>query len=294
MRLLIYGAGAIGCLYAALFSEAGYDVSLYARGKRLEALNKVGLLYEARGKIHKANVKVIQKLADDNRFDYIFLTVKANQVHAALRELSNNDSPNIVTMVNTLEEYGAWEEICGKGRIVPAFPGAGGSFEGDVLKAALTPRIIQPTTFGEICGKKTERLLELAILFKQSHIPYQIVKDMREWQLCHLALVVPIADAYYEADNPQKAGYERSVMNKTARQMKNNFRTLHRLGISLSPRKMNLFRFFPIPVLSVGLSIAFQSDFGKLFMYQHSMKAPDEMKQLHKQFYSYIKDQIDR
>lgn len=197
-------------------------------------------------------------------------------------------------MVNTLEEYHAWEEICGRGRIVPAFPGAGGSFDGDVLKAALTPRIIQLTTFGEICGKRKERLLELAILFKQSHIPYQIVKDMREWQLCHLAMVVPIADAYYEADNPKKAGCERRLMNKTARQMKSNFRTLHRLGISLSPKKMNLFRFFPIPVLSAGLSIVFQSDFGKLFMYQHSMKAPDEMKQLHMQFYSYIKDQIDR
>ena len=294
MRLLIYGAGVIGCLYAALFSEAGYDTTIYARGKRLETLNSVGLLYEVKGKIHKANVKVIQKLADDNRFDYIFLTVKENQVHAALRELSNNDSPNIVTMVNTLEDYHAWEEICGRGRIVPAFPGAGGSFEGDVLKAALTPRIIQLTTFGEICGERKERLLELAILFKQSHIPYQIVKDMREWQLCHLAMVVPIADAYYEADSPKKAGCERRLMNKTARQMKSNFRTLHRLGISLSPKKMNLFRFFPIPVLSAGLSIVFQSDFGKLFMYQHSMKAPDEMKQLHMQFYSYIKDQIDR
>ena len=294
MRLLIYGAGAIGCLYAALFSEAGYDTTLYARGKRLESLNNVGLQFEVKGEIHKANVKVIQKLADDNRFDYIFLNVKENQVHTALRELSNNDSPNIVTMVNTLEEYRAWEEICGRGRIIPAFPGAGGSIEENVLKAALTPWIIQPTTFGEINGKKTERLLELEKLFKQSHIPCQIVKDMHEWQLCHLAMVVPIADAYYEAADPKKAGRERSLMNRTARRMKRNFCTLHKLGITLSPKKINIFRLFPIPILSVGLSIVFQSNFGRLFMYQHSMKAPDEMKQLHKQFYSYIKDQIDR
>ena len=290
MRLLIYGAGAIGCLYAALFSEAKYDTTLYARGQRLEALNRVGLLYEVKGKVYKAPVKVIQKLADDDRFDYIFLTVKENQVHAALRELSSNNSPNIVTMVNTLEEYRAWEEICGRGRIVPAFPGAGGSFDGNVLKAALTPRIIQPTTFGEICGERTERVLELAKLFKKSQIPYQIIEDMKEWQLCHLAMVVPLADAYYVADNPEKAGCERGVMHKTARQIKNNFRMLHKLGISLSPKKMNLFRLLPVPVLSIGLSIAFQSKFGKLFMYRHSMKAPDEMKQLHRQFYSHIEN----
>lgn len=45
MKLLIYGAGVIGCLYAALFSEAGYDTTVYARGKRLESLQNNGLLY---------------------------------------------------------------------------------------------------------------------------------------------------------------------------------------------------------------------------------------------------------
>ena len=46
MRILIYGAGVIGSLYAALFAEAGYDTSIYARGKRLEFLKKNGLLYK--------------------------------------------------------------------------------------------------------------------------------------------------------------------------------------------------------------------------------------------------------
>ena len=45
MRILIYGAGVIGSLYAALFAEAGYDTNIYARGKRLEALRNNGLQY---------------------------------------------------------------------------------------------------------------------------------------------------------------------------------------------------------------------------------------------------------
>ena len=43
------------------------------------------------------------------------------------------------------------------------------------------------------------------------------MKDMHIWQLCHLAMVVPIADAYYEADNPAIAGYEHKIMRKTAK-----------------------------------------------------------------------------
>lgn len=41
MRILIYGAGVIGSLYAVLFAETGYDTSIYARGKRLEFFKKM-------------------------------------------------------------------------------------------------------------------------------------------------------------------------------------------------------------------------------------------------------------
>ena len=37
------------------------------------------------------------------------------------------------------------------------------------------------------------------------------------------------------------------------------------------------------------LAITFESSFGEKFMYQHAMKAPDEMRELHKQFYAYLK-----
>lgn len=290
MRLLIYGAGVIGCWYAVLFSKAGYDTTIYARGKRLELLRKEGLRYEVKGKVHKADIKIIGRLENEDSYDFIFLTVKENQVHTALEELSHNSSPNIVTMVNTIEGYENWERLSGEGRIIPAFPGAGGSFQDGILKAALTPYIIQPTTFAEIDGCRTERLDKLSKIFKSSRVPYQIVKNMQDWQLCHLAMVVPIADAYYMARIPQKAWKEDNVMQKTAVQMKHNFQTLYKMGIVLSPRKMNMFRLLPTWMLKIGLTLIFKSDFGDVFMYQHSMNAPDEMRALHEQFYGYLND----
>ena len=290
MRLLIYGAGVIGCWYAVLFSKAGYDTTIYARGKRLELLRKEGLRYEVKGKVHKADIKIIGRLENEDSYDFIFLTVKENQVHTALEKLSHNSSPNIVTMVNTIEGYEDWERLSGEGRIIPAFPGAGGSFQDGILKAALTPYIIQPTTFAEINGCRTERLDKLSKIFKSSRVPYQIVKNMQDWQLCHLAMVVPIADAYYMARIPQKAWKEDNVMQKTAVQMKHNFQTLYKMGIVLSPRKMNMFRLLPTWMLKIGLTLVFKSDFGDVFMYQHSMNAPDEMRALHEQFYGYLND----
>ena len=288
MRILIYGAGVIGCLYATLFSKAGFDTTIYARGRRLESFKQNGLLYFKNKKIKKAKVNIIDKVDANDIYDFVFLTVKSNQVHTALEELKNNNSPNIVTMLNTLEKYNTWEEICSKGRIIPAFPGAGGSFEENILNAKLTPSIIQATTFGEINGSKSKRLLQLASIFKRSYIPYKIEKDMHAWQLCHLAMIVPIADAYYEAGVPEKAGEDRELMRKTAITIKKNLDSLHKLGVTLTPKKMKVLYRLPVGILRIGLRFTFQSKFGNTFMYQHSMKALDEMRELHNQFYSYI------
>lgn len=127
MRILIYGAGVIGSLYAALLADAGYDTSIYARGKRLEILKNNGLLYKKNQDLIKAKIKIIEEVPNDDIYDFILLTVRENQLYEALTELKNNKSNTIVTMVNSLDSYKKWEDIVGTGRILPAFPGAGGS-----------------------------------------------------------------------------------------------------------------------------------------------------------------------
>ena len=290
MRILIYGAGVIGSLYAVLFAETGYDTSIYARGKRLEFLKKNGLLYKKNQNIRRAKATILGELSDNDAYDFILLTVRENQLYEALAELKNNKSNIIVTMVNSLDSYKKWEDIVGKGRILPAFPGAGGSINNDgILDAALTPRMIQPTTFAEISGNKSEKTKQFSKILRHAHIPYQKVVDMYMWQLCHLAMVVPIADAYYEADCPERAGRDWKTMKKTARRLKRNFTFLRKQKGKLSPWKMNIFRFVSLPFLTIMLAVTFGSSFGDKFMYQHAMKAPDEMRELHKQFYAYMK-----
>ena len=108
---------------------------------------------------------------------------------------------------------------------------------------------------------------------------------MHAWQLCHLAMVVPIADAYYEAADPEHAGRDAALMRKTAKQIRDNLDAIAARKIRLSPGKMQAFRLLPTPLVGWILGFVFQSSFGDRFMYRHSMKAPDEMRQLHEQFY---------
>ena len=286
MRILIYGAGVIGSLYGALLSAADLDVTFYARGRRLEILRKSGLRYRTKDGVKQASINVTDTLAPTDRYDFVFLTVKENQLYTALKELKENVSPTIVTMVNSLDSYDRWEAICGAGRILPAFPGAGGGFDGEVLDAALTPRLIQPTTIGQI----DDRANQLTALFRKARIPYTIVEDMHAWQICHLAMVVPIADTYDEADDPKNAGKDRFLMRKTARSIRDNLKAVASRGVPITPKKLKLFRVLPDSLVRVALGFTFRSRFGEVFMYRHSVKAPDEMRRLHEQFYSWLED----
>ena len=83
MRILIFGAGVIGSLYGALLAEAGHDVSVYARGLRLESLKRDGLQYKYKGKIKTASIKVLSTIEPDDRYDFIFLTVREKCRHSA-------------------------------------------------------------------------------------------------------------------------------------------------------------------------------------------------------------------
>ena len=188
MRILIYGAGVIGSLYAALFAEAGYDTNIYARGKRLEALRNNGLQYKKNQEVIKAEIRILGELPNDDIYDFVLLTVRENQLYEALTELKNNKS-----------------------------------------------------------------------------------------------------NAYYESDDPEKVEKEWKIMRKTAERLKRNFNFLRKQKGKLSPWKMNIFRFFPLSFLTIMLAVTFGSSFGDKFMYQHAMKAPDEMRELHKQFYAYMK-----
>jgi len=288
MRILIYGAGVIGSTYAVYLSRSGCEVTVLARGHRLEALCQKGLLYRNGKAVLKAEVRFMEQLPSDDRYDYIFLTVRAGQVRHALEQLKDNISPTIVTMVNSLEDYSEWEDICGKGRILPAFPGAGGSIRDGILDAGLTPRLIQPTTFAEIDGSRTKRIDALKRILTRAGIPCQIVPDMHAWQICHLAMVVPLADAYYMVADPKAVHRDKAVMRKTAQTLYDNFAQLKSRGDAISPPKLNLFRLCSVGLMVRILPFVYNSAFGDRFMYQHAMKAKEEMEQLHQVFYGYL------
>jgi 2-dehydropantoate 2-reductase len=255
-NVLIYGAGVIGSIYAVNFANAGHDVFVYARGNRLHSLENKGLLYTEKNSVKKAPVTVLDKVDHMNTYDYVFVAVRYEQIETALAELATTNNTNIVTMVNNPKGYVHWESLIGKGRLIPAFPGAGGKIEDDVLHYALTPKIIQTTTFGEAGGTVTNRLMTLAQLFKSSQIPYSISNDMDAWQKSHLALVIPLANGiYYDGGNIYTTAKNKKAIRMMSVALRKSFNSLKAKGIPITPTKLNIFCFCPLWLVQICLKI---------------------------------------
>ena len=254
MKILIYGAGVIGSIYAVTLSSAGYDVTVYARGNRLTALESKSLLYNVNGIVKKASVSVISKLSSEDVYDYVFVTVRYDQIETALSELRTNNSPNIVTMVNNPSGYNVWESLLGPGRLIPAFAGGGGRIENDILYYALTPGVIQPTTFGEVDGTITDREKALSRIFKSCKIPYKISKNMDAWQKSHLALVIPLANGiYFDGGDNYSTAKNKQAVRMICHALRKSFSALRASGIPITPSRLNVFRICPMWIMNISL-----------------------------------------
>ena len=78
MRTLIVGAGAIGGYVGALMARAGQDVTLYARGPHLRAMQERGLRVLSADGDFEVHPRVIGDLKEAGPMDVIILGVKAH------------------------------------------------------------------------------------------------------------------------------------------------------------------------------------------------------------------------
>jgi 2-dehydropantoate 2-reductase len=247
-RILIFGAGVIGSTYAVKFIKAGYQVTLLARSERLKTLRGNGLQYNEKDSIKCVKVAIIEKLEPDDIYDYIFVPVKYDQIDSALKALKDNQSRNIITMTNNPKGYADWENIVGKGRLLPAFPSAGGYIKNGILYSQFAPNVLRGTTFGEVNGQVTERVRALANLFKMAKIAYNISKNMDAYQKTHVAFDVAMTKYLYsrEGVREQSIVTSKESIHTITLTMKKYLGSLEKAGIRITPSILKILLICPI------------------------------------------------
>ncbi len=294
MRILIYGAGAIGSIFAGQMAGAGYDVTMLARNARYKELKENGLILNnsISNKSYKIQIPVIDSLAADDIYEYIIAVVQNTQIDSILPILAENKSKNIVFVVNNPSGYKKYIDAVGYGRILIGFPSAGGERENGIVNYFIgtgITKVFQSTTFGELNGKITERLSDLIKIFKNAKFSPEICDNMDAWQKTHIAVVLPIAKALYKFNsNNYKLARSYKTIKKMILATRECFEVLKKMDINITPYKLN-FYYLPTFIIVPIYMIIMNTRISEYSMAKHTIVAEEEMIVLENLFLEFIK-----
>ncbi len=293
MKVLFYGAGVIGSLYAAKIAKCKYDVTVLARGNRLSELKSQGLVIQdvKKNKCESVDIRTIESLESNDIYDYIFITMRNDQVNEILPILKMNKSPNIVFMVNNPLGPEQWINELGKERILLAFPGAGGKRENGVIYYHIISQLIQPTTVGEMDGSHSDRLNKVVNIFKSAGFPVKVSSNMDCWQKSHIAMISPMSNAiYYTQGDNYSVSKNKDAIRIMNLSIKEGLTFLKLAGYKITPSRMNLFLISPLWILNIIMKTTFNTKWAETVISNHSLIARAEMKVVAKEFINLAKE----
>ena len=286
MKILVYGAGVLGCNLARNLFRAGKDVTLLARGKWAEEIRKKGLRIKDKFPPHVSvsHIPVVTELAPNDRYDVIFVVLRYTQLYSALDTLRENQTKNIVFVGNNVRTGAIAASLPGK-NVLFAFALSAGHREPDRVVSIDLKKI----TIGQLPGAASNEAL-IGEIFGGTKYKVVYEPNMEDYLLCHAAFVMPAAFACYKTDgNLKKLRGDTAYLNRLLDANIEGYRAIRNAGHDILPKadadfeskeyRKTCLRFFKLMCAT---------SLGKLCASDHAMNAIDEMSALNrdiKRFY---------
>ena len=275
MRILVYGAGVLGCNLARDFYHSKQDVTLLARGKWAEEIKNNGLRIKNQLFLHTSvfHIPVITELKSDDIYDVIFVTIRYTQIDTVVDILRENQSKNIVFVGNNTNANYTSSLLKNK-NVMFAFLVSVGHRESNRVVSVDLKKI----TIGQLVNAQSNEKF-INEIFANTKYKVKYEPNMGDYLLCHAAFVVPVAFACYKTDgNLKKIKRNTAYLNKMIDANIEGYRAIKKAGHEILPdddkefegkkyRKTYL-RFFKLMCATV---------LGKICASDHAMNAIDEM-----------------
>jgi 2-dehydropantoate 2-reductase len=102
MKICIVGAGATGGYLGVKLINAGFDVSLVARGAHLTAMKKKGLTLIENDKEITCSPRCSDSMKELGKMDFIFITLKAYSINGLVNEISTmfDENTSVISAYN--------------------------------------------------------------------------------------------------------------------------------------------------------------------------------------------------
>lgn len=283
MKILVFGAGVVGSFYAARLRETGNDVSLLARGARLDELREQGIVLEpiGEGANTAVPIDVVESLDPDDAYDLVVVTVRCNHVDAILPMLAaHSATPNVAFLGNNVSGADALVAALGRERVILGFGAVGGVRQDGVIRY-VPARRGGKTFLGELDGTYSSRLQRIAQAFERTGRPVSVERDMDGWLKTHAAIVVPLAYAIYLADgDPQRLARTRDGLVLARRAIRECFEALRVRDIAITPGWARVVEWIPEPAMVALMGRILRSRRAEIGLAGHANAARDEMRYL--------------
>ena len=171
MNILIFGIGGVGGYFGGKLAKAGYNLSMIARGKHLEAIKKNGLEVESINGDFKVKPKLAtNNLAEVSTPDLVILGVKSWQIKEVAQQILPiiSSETMVLPLQNGANNVDKLLEILPKQNILAGLCHLISFVEkpGKIKHLAFEPKI----TFGEPDNSKSERIQNLKTVFDKAGI----------------------------------------------------------------------------------------------------------------------------
>jgi len=281
LRILVIGAGVNGSVCAAHLHNHGIDVTLLARGKRVDQIKQDGIIIENPFNNRRmiAKVNVIDVLRPDDIYDYVLVVVRRNQVTDLLPVLAANASPNVVFMSNNLLGPEEMTRALGAEKVLLGFVFAGGKKDASIVRAIGPTRRMAP--FGEIGGNVTPRIKTLVRVLNRAGLRSQVSMEIVDWLATHAAGVAILGPMVMKYHNDVKAlARSTADLRLIVTAIRETHLALDALGHKIVPASQRLAARLPGFVVVMMLRWLLRSRLGEVGAAWHVSQAPDEMQAL--------------
>jgi 2-dehydropantoate 2-reductase len=229
MRIVVFGAGVQGTVFAVRLSLAGHEVRLVARGSRANELRGSGAVIEdiRSGRQWRAELPMSESLNTDFTADLCLVTVRREQLENVLPIFAATAIPRFVFLVNRAVGPEFLYEALGPERVVSAFPGFSGGIEDHVVRFV---EIAEQATTVETSAPN------IVALFRAAAIRVQPIKDMDAWLRRHAVFITAISGALCAADcNALSLARDRNAIKTYILAVREGWRALDRRQIGPAP-----------------------------------------------------------
>jgi 2-dehydropantoate 2-reductase len=283
MRVLILGAGVVGSFNAARLTEAGQDVTLLARGGRLEDLRTHGVVLEDFRSKRRTTTRVplVDRLGPDDAYDLAIVIVRRNQIPSVLPALAQNHRiPSVLFLGNNAAGPQEMIEALGRQRVLLGMPNVAGERQDHVVRYLWSRWF--PLLFGELDDVPTPRTETVVRLFRTAGLSARLVKNVDAYQKTHVAGLPAFAGAVYMAGGDvRQLARTPEALKLYLQAFREAVRALRAVGIPLRPSATRLLEWIPEPILAFGLRCVCDSRLAVMGGIERAVDTfADEMKEL--------------